>query len=100
MAEMTTPRPWRMENTAYESADIWGADDKRVGYVSSLYYSGKHDVARANAELIVRAVNSHDALVEALEEMYAAWDGYEMLAALDFNIQDKVKAALEAAKGE
>lgn len=80
-----TPRPWRIE----------GPDD--FGDYNILHNEGKWaigavvsnlnppELVRANAELIVRAVNNHDKLVAALERIIAAnkdfcksmWDGWE-----------------------
>lgn len=72
-----TPGPWEIDVTIYEHmcagirqvggdtapiAQVWRTDD-RTGY--------------ANAEFIVRACNSHDALVEALRGLLDQFDaGY------------------------
>lgn len=53
--------------------------------------------AYVRASNIVRAVNAHDALLTATSEMLAAWDGYEMLAALDHHIRERVEAAIALA---
>jgi len=42
----------------------------------------------------------NERLRDALEELLDAWDGYEMLAALDADVYRKARAALEAAKGK
>ena len=62
-----TPTPWEAEERA---------DTIKIGAVKGIYItklgmgeSGEYrDEQTANAELIVKAVNSHDALVEALSE--------------------------------
>ncbi len=53
-----------------------------------------HDEAVANAALIVRAVNSHDALVDALEACHSVTKAYAGDALLK-----RIAAALALAKG-
>jgi hypothetical protein len=63
-----TPTPWRVaiEPPYEESARIFSGDI----YLGSLGNSDQtKDETRANAEFIVRAVNSHDALVAALRRI-------------------------------
>lgn len=56
-----TPRPWKVE--------------QRDGVISAITPNGswicvkEHDCEQADADLIVRCVNSHDALVEALQKI-------------------------------
>ena len=71
-----TPRPWKMEDT---ERGIHNVDEFMFHVVgpdfetnyehlvldNENYYP--HDVSRANAALIVRAVNAHDGLIAALE---------------------------------
>ena len=61
---MNTPTPWEVSDHvgAYDYAI--GNDDYFVAYMQVLPVDGAD---KANAALIVRAVNSHDALVAALE---------------------------------
>jgi len=85
MSDKTTPRPWRVydrRRAALPNIAIFAGHEK-VGEVSSVHMRsrcGGYDPSRdseganavdavglANAELIVRCVNSHDALVEACE---------------------------------
>lgn len=53
--------------------------------------------ARANARLIVRAVNSHDELVAALRDLIAAYDRALVLAPVDTALED-ARAALSRAE--
>ena len=94
-----TPRPWHYDAAEYE---IRSNDSER--HTIGRFHAGRHDDGnravprKADAELIVKAVNAHDALVAACEAMRDSgmfdWEGavaYEEEAAL-------VMAALEAAK--
>jgi len=70
--------------------------DKDNELIAETYHHvnyGETRPARANAKLFAAA----PLMYEALKEMYAAWEGYEMLAALDIAIQRKAEAALAAA---
>ena len=62
-----TPRPWKIESSVY----IKGAQGERIAEVSE---QGPRycDPVDANAELIVRAVNCHDELVNELIRCRAA----------------------------
>jgi len=69
--EVDIVAPWS-EDVSAEHADGWG--DFRGVVVARLPYVPGESVpneswAKANARLIVRAVNAHDALVEALREI-------------------------------
>lgn len=63
---MNTPTPWEVSDHvgAYDYAI--GNDDYFVAYMQVLPVDGAD---KANAALIVRAVNSHEALVAALEKL-------------------------------
>ncbi len=107
----TTPRPWRViskeDITIKGHVCSTGGDDQNNQYFvqGSDYYEGGNG-AKADAELIVRAVNSHDDLVAALEAVewsrdaildicpdcgWFAMDGHADYCQLD--------AALKMAKG-
>ena len=60
------------------------------------YITWKEFVELANKADDLRFENER--LRDALEELVDAWDGYEMLAALDADVYRKAQAALEAAK--
>lgn len=78
-----TPRPWTMEE--HEGIARWytvlrGAVDvgprEKYDPIAHTRYSALHpDEDKANAELIVRAVNAHDELVAALEDIAEAASG-------------------------
>lgn len=75
MLDNTSPRPW--------TYDIWTTGGGRVvcGVVfDSIHaYITSHNPNYADdAALIVRAVNAHEALVKALDEMYEAMVAYEL----------------------
>lgn len=65
-----TPRPWRRTKPqgAFGHEVVAGEgylNTKLIAQMSHLW--GAQDVSEANAELIVRAVNAHDDIVEVLE---------------------------------
>lgn len=58
-----TPRPWYMEELNPDEFDI----TTRQGGKTIAMVDCDAEECKANASLIVRAVNAHDALVEALK---------------------------------
>jgi hypothetical protein len=72
MSDYATPRPWKITDTdgdLYISApNVTIADCTSWSANTGQPNCPESDESHANAELIVRAVNSHDALVEALEK--------------------------------
>ncbi len=60
--DKATPRPWGLST----SECIIDVNGKAIAYVDPYYRSGNMDENEANKALIVRAVNCHDRLVEAL----------------------------------
>lgn len=102
---MNTPTPWKIAETAknfvYASnEDGWNRMDFVIN--PGLVSHGQHTTAQeleANAALIVRAVNSHQSLVDALEwyvkhDDTSEADGYYMAG---FNA---AADALKLARGE
>ena len=80
--DKATPRPWELstENqtrilpTKILNEEI--GDDFCIATTADDHYSPDEpdeESAKANAELIVMAVNSHDALVDALQKWQAFW---------------------------
>ena len=66
-----TPRPWRIDGGTNKKGDLFvHLDDDTVAGETCVatVHNWMAEGARANAALIVRAVNSHDALVEACEK--------------------------------
>lgn len=109
-----TPTPWTHEEvrTASGRAFRIGAGDilKPTGGACIIYddYPSGPNERSANAALIVRAVNSHAAMVEALEmflELVADTSRFASIMNLEdyglFNrTQIRARAALSLAKGE
>ena len=65
-----TKRPWNRGENGRDTFGIYAANGKRIAEVLPRPADdgfGFADEAIANADLIVKAVNSHDALVAALE---------------------------------
>lgn len=75
-----TPTPWNLGYTGRcILREIPGMCDGEDGYAVAI--TSAHSLltpaeAKANAAFIVRAVNSHDALVKALEEMIEVYWGH------------------------
>ena len=73
METQATPRPWKITRT--EGSLGVGLDWAITGRwtaIATLFDEDDDPEQEANAALIVRAVNNHDALVEALEALLAA----------------------------
>lgn len=62
MAQTHTPTPWKAIRAPHGVIDIFDANEHDI---TTLY--GDRDEHKATAALICKAVNSHDALVKALE---------------------------------
>jgi hypothetical protein len=96
-AAKPTPRPWR--NGEYDKiTDDKGETITLQGFALSM---GRNDEAAANAALIVRAVNSFDALVAACEAVAAHIDPEAPIP--NTSKRDamlKLRAALALARGE
>jgi len=69
MKEQATPRPWK-RGKANKALFILAAGDRAnpTITVAELYSTLSRNEREANAELIVTAVNAHDALVEAMKK--------------------------------
>lgn len=95
-----SPLPWRIRRDPLNpNPRIMGADGALITVVSSGQYFAKP--TEANTALIVRAVNSHAALVHAAAMVLAEFqingmdeDGHWVQFA------DKLRAALKLAEGE
>jgi len=61
-----SPLPWQNYREHPEGEAVY-IDDAREREVAVLYCAGTPEKARANAALIVRAVNNHDRLLAALQ---------------------------------
>lgn len=68
--ERATARPWRCDPDPY-NIYVWGPNDEMI---CEMRGTGAGLDKRANAELIVSAVNDHDALVEKVRALAAKWD--------------------------
>ncbi len=101
--EKHTPTPWSCKYMFQGShtpkrADIKGPPGHRE--VAAVYWhvvDSDHETALANAAFIVRAVNSHAALVEALEDVLSLY--FAASQTPDMNFVNKARAALTLAKG-
>jgi hypothetical protein len=98
MKELATPRPWHLTNAGVTVK----ANDVYICDCNSAWVEVEENLA--NAELIVKCVNTHDQLVEALEIISkiaydVPWGKYD-----EFNLQslwlaiEQARAALKSAK--
>jgi hypothetical protein len=67
-----TPTPWRAVIYGNSEWEVWGGD-LLVADVTTPEDPLQPEVAEANAAFIVRAVNSHEALVAALKSVEWVW---------------------------
>lgn len=96
--DKATARPWKTrfnQSTNKPSLEI----ETREKYNQTILYFSNGQMAEENAELIVRAVNSHDALVEAISDLLLAIDCNEEGSFLNLQyIADEMATAKEALK--
>jgi len=86
-----TPRPWRLVGST-----IRGANGEMVGLMMDVSNQTPTDT-----ELAIRAVNTHDRLIEALEVFIGDYDaGMEFDAGELRTHYREMKAALALARGE
>ena len=116
-----TPRPWEVDadfdyelcfTEGGEAMSGWQIYGPKSWPVAAVWVEGIVDrpTGRANAELIVRAVNSHDRLVEALEALVGEiessdteWGISSSLLVGAYLTRDQLaeaRAALALARGE
>ena len=97
--DKATPRPWINDNGLVCGVDDKGAPSFDIFDASG--WPGGGNEAQANAELICRAVNSYDAMREALGKLVAVWEGPRDRAAIAFaQAITEARAALKLADGE
>ena len=107
-----TPTPWRVSQEMYgiDNMRVEGVEAQREGYVEPVANCGYGAGCAENAAHIVKCVNAHDALVEALEALmpyvprsWVAYTGINLSPALldspDAQAAIKARAALALAKG-
>ena len=104
-----TPRPWHYDAAEYE---IRSNDSER--HTIGRFHAGRHDDGnravprKADAELIVKAVNAHDALVNAATQIVAEFDEWGSVLQVGYDDDmgeygptsaiEQLRTALEAAK--
>lgn len=100
MSDKHTPTPWSVGRADYGARYVYAATEDEPGEVARMIA----EPVEANARLIVRAVNSHAALVEALRETQAWIHEYICSAVVcPAKCQEpcvQARAALAAAEGE
>lgn len=96
-----TPTPWRLTHPCAYGNGIYGDENQWIGY--TLIITEGVAGAQANADFIVRAVNSHDALVDALQNILNGIDTGVITSDHDeifANATRQAAKALKLAKGE
>lgn len=103
--DLATPRPWAVRDRRGAGINIeWGNDPSEIRPICHMrwtdgMYEEVGERIAADAALIVRCVNSHDALVEALRHIEALDPVVDQATGcLDTSAQDTARAALTAAK--
>lgn len=101
-----TKRPWKMQEdgTTYKRWNIV-SEDPTWGLIAHIRGPRTHPEVSENAKLIVRAVNSYDAMREALENLLGVQpaqpaDRRSAESRILWDTIEKAKAALALAKGE
>ena len=90
-----TPRPWRVKDgNGFVVEDSYG-----IAILSTTSGAQNRRAARANARLIVRAVNAYDALVSALEQIHE-WADAHSDGAPDASPRDRDAAMIYAITSE
>ena len=99
------PKPWRVDYEEPYEPVLLDANGQRVEGVKlweddADYPGGDLNVqTRANARLIVRAVNSHDELLAALEALFKDASHLPYEYSFDKDIMDRARAAMAKARG-
>lgn len=108
MKTQATPRPWFLEGDSAICVPEWGSDEPdgvvKIAEVKKSYYRAKSSPTikeyKANAELIVRAVNCHEDLIESVSTLInIIKNGCETEEDKEF-ILDFYEQLLKRAKGE
>lgn len=87
-----TARPWEANNGEITTPREVNRSYRRIAAIQDYGIGGLHEMDEANAELIVRAVNSFDAAKEALQNMLnERLDGDGMVS---MDTVEKARAAL------
>jgi len=91
-----TPTPWHFNAKRFTICSIECGNEKPVAVLQTVNNAvARNETLSANAAFIVRACNSHAALVEALSAMYCAgfWTADELP-----NLPDHQRKAITAAR--
>jgi hypothetical protein len=97
-----TPTPWKLDTSIRGLAEITDQTGATIAVIESdTYRMGDAAENLANAEMIVRAVNSHAALLAALEETLLclkAWSDGRGPHDATTDVVNRAEAALAQAK--
>ena len=91
MTQKHTPLPWKIGSTRADGYNFTTIVNEKKAYIATVDIENETE----NAAFIVRAVNNHYQLIEALEALVNA-DSYE----LDQMAIKGARAAISKAKGE
>jgi len=94
--ENATPRPWTRRQEDLRGGRFWVVD--RPGTLEPIDLH-EDDNGEADSELIVRAVNAHEALLDAIEELLDYRGGADSPFEDEY-VMERVEAALKLARGE
>lgn len=98
--DSATARPWRAEG--WEGIVVNAADGSTIVACPGGSYGASIEELRANARLIVRAVNAHEALCEALAALERAYmlTVHPDPSAMEIALLERARTALKLARGE
>ena len=108
----STPRPWELGEVNQDWIEIWrplpDGSKEIIGTVIPIRRGGDYAASiradkeqEANARLIVRAVNAHEGLVEALEKAQHICRKWSHKFSEEYHdAYDQINAALALARGE
>ena len=100
-----TPLPWRIDGyKTRPTTEPYGAlivSDRGDGFHFRVALCAKHpgintETSKANAALIVKCVNAHDALVKALQAI-AGWGTINLSAEHEHGLRDTIKSIADRA---
>lgn len=98
-----TPTPWKFHTDRYNNhmAIIPPHNNVHGQFTSVALHTGYNEEAKANAALIVRAVNSHEELVSVCADFCKGCENGEQVGEKFFSaLLDRARAALAKAKGQ
>jgi hypothetical protein len=102
MSTEHTPTPWIVDESDQDFDQIISRTEEGLEVLVADVY-GDIETSKANAAFIVRACNSHDALVAVgtrIAKYFDGTSGSDFPACLPIAVIDELRAAIKLARGE